>query len=122
MTQTRDNAGTDLAELPRADMVWARDTTGPLLTMPYERQGERRLGAILIGSHDEESDVLRLTRFDSAMALPSRGALESRCGRRLVSNLDVDAEIIRLSGALSHKRGAPGFTASAARTTAGSGS
>ena len=74
-------AGTDLAELPRADMVWARDTTGPLLTMPYERQGERRLGAILIGSHDEESDVLRLTRFDSAMALPSRGALESRWAR-----------------------------------------
>jgi len=74
-------AGSDLAELPRADMVWAHDTSGPLLIMPYERPGERQLGAILVGSHDEESDALRLIRFDSATTLPSRGALESRWAR-----------------------------------------
>ena len=73
--------GADLAELPRADRVWAHDTSGPLLTIPYERQGERRLGALLVGSHDEESDVLRLVRFDSASGMPSRGALESRWAR-----------------------------------------
>ncbi len=73
--------GADLAELPRADQVWASDTSGPLLTMPFERQGERRLGAVLLGTHDEESDGLRLVRFDSAAGVPSRGALEGRWAR-----------------------------------------
>ena len=49
--------------------------------MPFERQGERRLGAVLLGSHDEESDALRLVRFDSASGMASRGALESRWAR-----------------------------------------
>lgn len=73
--------GAAAAEPPRTDMAWARDTSGPILTAAYERPGEHRLGALLIGSHDEESDALRLTRFDSATALPSRGALERRWER-----------------------------------------
>ena len=32
--------------------------------------GERRLSALLTGSHGEDNDALRLTRFDSATALP----------------------------------------------------
>jgi hypothetical protein len=73
--------GAEAAEPPKADMVWARDASGPILTVAYERPGERRLGALLIGSREEENDALRLTRFDSATALPSRGALESRWAR-----------------------------------------
>jgi hypothetical protein len=89
-------AGADIADLPRADRVWAHDTTGPLLMMPFERQGERRLGALLIGGHDEESDVLRLVRFDSATGLPSRGALESRWAR--FPSYDALADSIRDDG------------------------
>ena len=47
----------------------------------FERPGERRLSSLLTGSHEEENDALRLTRFDSATALPSRSALESRWAR-----------------------------------------
>ncbi|HUR93441.1 MAG TPA: UPF0182 family protein [Gemmatimonadales bacterium] len=71
----------DPADLPRSVSSWAHDTSGLELTVAYERPGERRLGALLIAGHGEERDALRLVRFDSASALPSRGALESRWDR-----------------------------------------
>jgi hypothetical protein len=74
-------AGAEGAELPRAEAAWSDDTTGPVLAIAFERPGERRLSALLTGSHDEDSDALRLTRFDSATTLPSRSALESRWAR-----------------------------------------
>jgi len=71
----------EAAEPPRPETWWAADTTGPVLTLVFERAGERRLSAFLQASHEEGSDLLRLTPFDSATALPSRGALESRWAR-----------------------------------------
>ena len=49
--------------------------------MAFERPGERRLSALLVGRHEVESDALRLVRFDSAGGMPSRGALEARWAR-----------------------------------------
>ncbi|MDQ3138020.1 MAG: UPF0182 family protein [Gemmatimonadota bacterium] len=74
-------SGAEAAQPPKVDMVWTGDTGGPVLTVAYERPGERRLAALLTGIHDQESDGLRLARFDSATALPSRSALESRWDR-----------------------------------------
>jgi uncharacterized protein len=71
----------EVSELPRVEAAWSDDTTGPVLAATYERAGERRLSAILTGRHDDETDELRLARFDSATALPSRTALESRWAR-----------------------------------------
>jgi hypothetical protein len=73
--------GAQPAELPRADITWSRDTTGPVLTAAYERAGERRLSGLLVATHEEGADELVLARLDSASALPSRTALESRWGR-----------------------------------------
>jgi len=74
-------SGTDVNELPRVDAAWADDTTGPVNVAAFEVPGERRLTALLVGSHDEATDVLRLARFDSASSLPSRSGLESRWAR-----------------------------------------
>jgi uncharacterized protein len=73
--------GAEAAELPRADITWTRDTTGPVLTAAYERAGERRLSGLLVATHEEGADELVLARLDSSSALPSRAALESRWGR-----------------------------------------
>jgi uncharacterized protein len=71
----------DPANLPRPDVAWADDSSGPELTLAYERPGARRLTALLVAGHDDDSDVLRLARFDSSTALPSRSGLESRWSR-----------------------------------------
>jgi hypothetical protein len=73
--------GTDPADLPRVDASWADDTTGPVLSVVYERPGERRTSALLLASHEDGGDALRLARFDSTSALPSRAGLESRWSR-----------------------------------------
>jgi hypothetical protein len=73
--------GADQGELPRADVAWADDTTGPVQVVAFEQPGERRLSALLVGSHDDDVDVLRLARLDSATALPSRSGLENRWAR-----------------------------------------
>ncbi len=78
---TGGRAGADAAEPPKAEVAWSADTTGPMLTVAFERVGERRLNALLVGSHEEGSDALRVFRLDSATALPSRSALESRWAR-----------------------------------------
>jgi hypothetical protein len=65
-------------ELPATDLAWRPDTTGPVRLALYERAGERRLGAALTGAGPGGGDGLRLVRFDSAAALQSRTALESR--------------------------------------------
>jgi len=64
----------------------------------------RRCGARL---HRDAGDALN----PGVEANDVSGAPESLSGRDLVSNLDVDAEIICR---IIHRRGAPGFTASAA--------
>ena len=71
----------EAAEPPRPETWWAADTTGPVFTLAFERSGERRLSALLEASHEDGGDVLRLAPFDSATALPSRSALESRWAR-----------------------------------------
>jgi hypothetical protein len=74
-------AAAESPELPSVEASWLRDTTGPALTVTFERPGERRLSALLLATREEGSDALRLARFDSAAALPSAGALESRWSR-----------------------------------------
>lgn len=73
--------GSDPTELPRSELAWADDSTGPVSVATYELPGERRLSALLLGSHEDAADMLRLVRLDSANALPSRGGLDSRWAR-----------------------------------------
>jgi uncharacterized membrane protein (UPF0182 family) len=68
-------------EAPRAEIAWAADTTGPVLTAAFERPGQRRLRALLMAGREEGDDALWLARFDSATAPPSASALESRWAR-----------------------------------------
>jgi hypothetical protein len=75
----RSGAGAN--ELPAIDVAWADDTTGPVNVVAFEMPAERRLSALLVGSHEDAADVLRLVRLDSASALPSRSGLESRWAR-----------------------------------------
>jgi hypothetical protein len=70
--------GTRRIELPATDLAWGADTSGPVRMALYERANERRLAAALTGAGPGGMDQLRLVHFDSATALPSRTALESR--------------------------------------------
>jgi hypothetical protein len=74
-------AGAEMSELPRTETAWADDTTGPLRLVAFELPAERRLSALLVASHEDDSDALRLARFDSTGSLPSRSGLESRWAR-----------------------------------------
>ena len=71
----------DSNEPPRADIAWPADASGPQLTIAFERTSERRLTGLLLAGREEEGDAPRLARIDSAAALPSRGALETRWSR-----------------------------------------
>ncbi|HKT60940.1 MAG TPA: UPF0182 family protein [Gemmatimonadales bacterium] len=93
--------GTDPNELPRSEIAWADDTTGPVSVATYELPGERRLSALLVGSHEDAADVLRLVRLDSVSALPSRSGLESRWGRFATYKALVDS-IQQDGGRLDH--------------------
>ena len=73
--------GSDTAQSSRSDVTWAPDTTGLQLIVAYERPADRRISALLVAGRDEGRDVLALVRLDSADALPSRTALESRWSR-----------------------------------------
>ena len=73
--------GTEPPEVVKAELSWSPDTTGPVLAVTYERPGERRLSALLLATHEDDADAVRLARFDSVTALPSRSALESRWAR-----------------------------------------
>jgi len=88
--------GAGAAEPPKADAAWSADTAGPVLTVAFERAGERRVNALLVGSREEGSDALRLLRLDSATALPSRTALESRWAR--FPSYDALSDSIREEG------------------------
>jgi Uncharacterised protein family (UPF0182) len=85
--------GSRRPELPATDLAWSADTSGPLRMAVYERPSERMLGAVLTGAGAEGPDDLRLIHVDSAAALPSRTALESRwsgtarCTRRWAGGL-----------------------------------
>jgi hypothetical protein len=74
-------SGPDANELPRIDVAWADDTTGPVNVVAFEVPAERRLSALLVGSHEDAADALRLVRLDSASAPPSRSGLEGRWAR-----------------------------------------
>jgi hypothetical protein len=74
-------AGAEMSELPRTETAWADDTTGPLRVVAFELPAERRLSALLVASHEDDSDVLQLARLDSTGSLPSRSGLESRWAR-----------------------------------------
>jgi hypothetical protein len=86
----------DADELPRADLSWASDSGGPQLTITFERPGERRLNAVLIGLQDEGRDQLRLFRLDSVATVPARGTLESRWSR--FPSYDALSDSIREDG------------------------
>lgn len=74
-------ARVDTSETPRADIAWSPDTSGPQLVVAFERSTDRRISALLLADREDGNDALRLVRLDSARALPSRAALESRWGR-----------------------------------------
>lgn len=89
-------SGPASSDPPRSDVGWRADTTGPLLLAGFERTGERRLGALLVGGREEGQDALRLVRLDSAVAPPSRGALESRWSN--FASYDALTDSIRADG------------------------
>jgi hypothetical protein len=70
--------GSRRTEPPATDGVWGEDSTGPIRMAIYERSGEHRVAAVLTGTGASGVDELQLVRFDSAAALESRSALESR--------------------------------------------
>ena len=85
------------AELPRADVAWARRHDAARCVVAFERPGERRLSALLVGSHEEDNDVLRLVRLDSADRAARRAAaLESRWAR--FPSYDALSDSIREDG------------------------
>lgn len=84
------------AGTPRESIAWEADTSGPLFLATYERSGERRLAAALVARREEGQDLLTLVRLDSADALPSRSALESRWSR--FASFDALTDSIREDG------------------------
>lgn len=86
----------DATAPPRENTGWSADTTGPLFLAAYERVSERRLAALLLGRREEGQDMLTLLRVDSADALPSRSALESRWSR--FASFDALSDSIREDG------------------------
>lgn len=66
---------------PMSEIAWSPDTSGTELVVAYERAGDRRIDALLVAGRADGHDALRLVRLDSARALPSRAALESRWSR-----------------------------------------
>jgi uncharacterized protein len=70
--------GVSAPEQQPLQMIWAPDTSGPLLVSTFEVSGERRLSAVLIGSRDEGRSTLSLIRLDSTATLPVRAILQSR--------------------------------------------
>jgi uncharacterized membrane protein (UPF0182 family) len=59
-------------------VAWGPDTSGPWMVSTFESPGERRLGAILIGSRADGQAQLRLMRLDSTVTLPVRDVLRNR--------------------------------------------
>jgi hypothetical protein len=71
----------DSNEPPRADVAWSADGPGPRFAISFERTSERRVTGILLAGREQDGDGVRLVRIDSAVALPSRGMLETRWSR-----------------------------------------
>jgi hypothetical protein len=92
---------TDAGDPARENIGWTADTAGPLLLASYERSSERRTTAVLVGRREEGQDVLTLVRLDSAGALPSRSALESRWSR--FASFDALGDSIREDGGALEK-------------------
>ncbi|HYC31522.1 MAG TPA: UPF0182 family protein, partial [Gemmatimonadales bacterium] len=87
---------TDAGEPARENIAWTGDTSGPLLLASYERASERRTTAVLVGRREEGVDLLTLVRLDSAGALPSRSALESRWSK--FASFDALGDSVREDG------------------------
>ena len=87
---------TDASEPARENIGWSADSSGPLLMASFERASERRTTAVLVGRRDEGQEALALVRLDSALALPSRSALESRWSR--FASYDALSDSIREDG------------------------
>ena len=59
-------------------IIWAPDTTGPVLATMFESPRERRLSAVLLGSEEDGRGSLRLFLLDSTTTLPIRDVLQNR--------------------------------------------
>jgi uncharacterized protein UPF0182 len=70
--------GQSASESPAPVVSWAPDTSGPLIGSTFEAPGERRLGAVLLGSRNDGRLHLTLVRLDSTTTLPVPGVLKSR--------------------------------------------
>ena len=66
------------AEPPLPEEAWTADTSGPLALATIQAPGERRLGAVLIGSREEGRPRLTLAQLDSAATLPVPNVLQAR--------------------------------------------
>jgi hypothetical protein len=74
-------AGGGANATPGSALAWSPDTSGTELVIAYERTSDHRIGALLVAGREGGNDALRLVRLDSARALPSHAALESRWSR-----------------------------------------
>ncbi|MEO8090905.1 MAG: UPF0182 family protein, partial [Gemmatimonadales bacterium] len=72
--------GRAAAEPVAPQVGWGADTSGPQLVSTFEAPGERRLGAVLVGSRDDGRTHLQLVRLDSTTTLPIKGVLTNRWG------------------------------------------
>jgi hypothetical protein len=78
----RPAPGAPAGELPRTEVQWGPDGTGPVQVAVYDNQpGGRTVAGVLVGRRERGQDVLRLFRLDSTAVLPSRGVLETRWAR-----------------------------------------
>jgi hypothetical protein len=66
---------------PAPEPVWDPDTLGTQTLVPYERETDRLLTAVLQARMADGWESLRLIRFDTTSTLPSPPVLENRWGR-----------------------------------------
>jgi hypothetical protein len=64
-------------EGPPPQVIWASDTSGPLVVATFESSVQRQLTGVLIGSREDGRTHLKLVRLDSTTTLPMRGVLEN---------------------------------------------
>jgi hypothetical protein len=65
------------AEAPPPQVIWAADTSGPLVVAMFESPVQRRLTSILIGSREDGRTHLSLVHLDSTTTLPMPAVLEN---------------------------------------------
>ncbi|MDX2192815.1 MAG: UPF0182 family protein [Gemmatimonadales bacterium] len=65
----------------RVEFAWARDTSGPVWLAPFERESDRHLAAVLVGSARDGREDLALVRTESPGAVPGAALLAERWSR-----------------------------------------